>query len=185
MPLTKKVQELDDAMSSHRQALLDEVSALSENQLDYKPGEGDWSISDILHHLALTDEANLKLTFRAFRHAQERSIPEDPTPEQTALGGLEGFAEVLRNTRAQAPEFVAPKSHLPASESIARLQASREKMTESIERLARYDLSQLKYAHQLLGDLDMYQWILLAGAHERRHVAQIKRVKAGAEFPND
>ena len=184
MPVTKKVQELVDAISSYRQELLDEVSALSETQLDYKPDDGDWSISDILHHLSLTDEANLKLTFRALRHAEERNLPEDPTPDETALDGLAPFAEPLRN-RVQAPGFVAPQSHLPARESIAKLKVSREKMIESIERLGRYDLSQLKYAHPLLGELNMYQWILIAGGHERRHTAQIGRIKAAAGFPNN
>src|SRR6185503_3637338 len=113
MPLTKKVQELVDTISGYRQALLDEVSALSETQLDHKPGDGAWSISDILHHLALTDEANLKLTFRALKHAEERRLPEDPTPDETALDSLAPFAETLRNTKAQAPGFVAPQSHLP------------------------------------------------------------------------
>ena len=181
--MTKKVQELVDTISSYRQTLLDEVSALSETQLDYKPGDGEWSISDILHHLALTDDANLKLTFRALKHAEERNLPEDPTPDESALNCLAPHSETIRNTRAQAPEFVAPQSHLPAQDSIARLKASREKMLESIERLGRYDLSQLKYRHPLLGELDMYQWILIAGGHERRHTAQIGRIKAAAGFP--
>jgi DinB family protein len=183
MPLTKKIQELVDAISNYRQELLGEVSSLNESQLDYKPESDGWSLGIILHHLALTDEANLKLMFRALRHAEERNIPEDPTPDESALNGLERFADVLRTTKAKAPAFVEPQSHLSAEESIARLKASREKMIESIERLGRYDLSQLKYAHPLLGELDMYQWILIAGGHERRHVAQIRRIKAEAGFP--
>lgn len=184
MALTKKAQELVDSISSNRQALLDEVTALTDTQLDYKPADGAWSISDILHHLALTDEANLKLTYRALKHAEQRNVPEDATPDESALNALDGLAEILRTTKAQAPDFVAPQAHLPARDSIARLKASREKMLESIERLSRYDLSELKYTHQLLGELDMYQWILLAGGHERRHAAQVGKIKAQAEFPN-
>jgi len=185
MPVTKKVQELVDVVTRYRQALLDEVSALSESQLDYKPGDDQWSINDILHHLALTDEANLKLTLRALKQAEAMNLPGDPTPDESALNCLDGFMGALNNTRAQAPGFVEPQSHLPAQESIARLKASREKMVESIERLAAYDLSQLKYKHPLLGELDMYQWILIAGGHERRHTSQIGRIKAETGFPNN
>jgi hypothetical protein len=185
MPMTKKVRELVDTITGYRQALLGEVSALSQSQLDYKPGDGQWSISDILHHLALTDEANLKLMLRAVKQAEAMNLPEDPTPNESALNCLDGVMGSFNSTKAQAPGFVAPQSHLPAEQSLARLEASRAKMLESIERLAAYDLSQLKYKHPLLGDLDMYQWILIAGGHERRHAAQVGRIKAGTGFPNN
>ncbi len=185
MPLSKKVQELIDTISNHRQALLDTVSGLSEAQLAFRAGDEAWTINDILHHLALTDEANAKLAARALRHARERNTAPDPTPDQSVLHCLDEALAPIRNTRAQAPEFVTPHDHLASDESIARLRGSRARMLEAIEQLADYDLTGLKYAHPLLGDLDMYQWILIAGGHERRHVAQIGRIKAAADFPND
>jgi DinB superfamily len=183
MPLSKKVQELVDAVSSHRQSLLDSISGLSEAQFDHRPEGSQWSISDIIHHLALTDEANAKLTSRMLKQAQALNLPPDPTPDESALKSLDSYADVIRNTKAQAPEFVAPRSHLPVEESLARLKASREKFLESVEHLAQYDLAQLTYRHPLLGDLNMYQWILIAGGHERRHTGQIGRIKAEADFP--
>ena len=185
MPLSKKIQELVDAISSYRQALLDSISGLNEAQLDYKAEGAAWSITDILHHLALTDEANAKLTSRMLKQAQALSLPPDPTPDETVLNSLDSYSDLLRNTKAQAPEFVAPQSHLPVDQSIARLKASREKFLESVEQLGQYDLSQLTYPHPLLGNLNMYQWILISGGHERRHNAQIGRIKAEAGFPNN
>jgi hypothetical protein len=58
-------------------------------------------------------------------------------------------------------------------------------MLEAVEQLAAYDLTHLKYPHPLLGELDMYQWILIAGGHEGRHIAQIGRIKAAAGFPGN
>ena len=183
MPLSKKVQELIGAISKHRQALLDAVSGLSEAQLAYRAGEGAWTINDILHHLALTDAANAKLAARALKHARERDASPDPTPDASVLNCLDEALAPIRNTRAQAPEFVTPHDHVASDQSIARLGESRARMLEAIEQLAAYDLTQLKYPHPLLGELDMYQWILIAGGHEGRHVAQIGRIKAAAGFP--
>src|ERR1051325_2973604 len=143
MALSKKVQELVDAVAGHRQALLDSVSGLSQSQLDYKGAGAQWSISDILHHLALTDEANAKLTSRMLKQAEALNLPPDPAPDESVLNSLDSYAEFLKNTKAQAPEFVAPRSHLPVDQSLERLKASREKFLESVERLAQYDLSQL------------------------------------------
>jgi DinB superfamily len=183
MPLSKKVQELVATIARYRQSLLDAVSGLSEAQLAHKPDDEAWSINDILHHLALTDEANAKLAFRALKHATARGVAADPTPDGSVLNCLDGALAPIRNRRAQAPEFVTPHEHLSAAESIARLQASRARMLEAIEQLSGYDLTALKYPHPLLGELDMYQWLLIAGGHEGRHVAQIGRLKAAAGFP--
>lgn len=183
MALSTKIQELADAISRIRQSLLNHVSGLNDAQLSYKPEDGEWSLNDILHHLALTDEANGKLTARALRHAQEKNVPPDPTPDESVLHCLDEAVAPLNNTKAQAPDFVRPQAHLSAPESLARLAASREKMLGSIEQLSRYDLTQLKYPHPFLGELDMYQWILIAGGHEGRHIGQIKRIKAETGFP--
>jgi len=183
MALSKKLQELAEAISRTRQSLLKHIPGLSDAQLAYKPADGEWSLNDILHHLALTDEANGKLTSRALKHALERNVPPDPKPDESVLHCLDEAAAPLNNVRATAPDFVRPQSHLSATESLARLAASRERMLQSIEQLSPYDLTQLKYPHPFLGELDMYQWILIAGGHEGRHVAQIKRIKSEAGFP--
>jgi len=183
MPVSKKIQEIIDAISTHREALTDSVGGLSAAQLDYKPGEGQWAISDILHHLALTDEANLKLVSRMARQAEALQVAPDPTPDGSELNCLASYADTIRNTKAQAPEFVRPQSHEAAEKSLARLEESRRRFLELVEQLGRYDLTQLKYPHPLLGELNMYQWLMIAGGHERRHAGQIERIKSDPGFP--
>jgi DinB superfamily len=183
MPVSKKIQEIVDSVTGHRQALIDSISGLSEAQLDYKPEEGKWAISDILHHLALTDEANLKLISRMVKQATALNVPPDPTPDGSEINCLAPHADTIRNTKAEAPEFVRPQSHEPAEKSLARLEESRKRFMELVEQLGRYDLTQLKYPHPLLGEMNMYQWLVIAGGHERRHAGQIERIKSQPGFP--
>ena len=184
MQLPKKVQELMEHILAERQALLDATSDLTDAQLDFKPPEAQWSISDILHHLALTDEANAKLAANMLKQAAEKNLPPDPKPEDSVLDSLDAFTPRLSGGKFQAPDRVAPRSHLPAAESIARLDASREKINATLAQLAAYDLSSLAYPHPLLGDLNAYQWLLIAGRHEGRHTAQIARIKKDPGFPS-
>lgn len=184
MPLSRKVQELVDLITADRQALLASIEGLNQSQLQYTAADGHWSIEDILHHLALTDEANGKLMGGMLKKAESLNIGPDPSPDGSELHSLDEFAEAVK-TRAQAPDFVTPRAHLPAEESLARLATSRERLLGAVEQLARYDLYQLTYPHPMLGNLHLYQWVVIAGRHEARHTAQIKRIKAEPEFPKE
>ena len=182
MPLSKKVQEIVDSMAADRQTLLASIEGLSQSQLDYRAADGQWSISDILHHMALTDEANAKLMSRMLAKAESLNLPPDPSPDRSEVHSLDQYAEMTRG-KAQAPDFVTPQCQLPVEESLARLAASRENLAGTVEKLARYDLYQLTYPHPLLGNLHLYQWLLIGGRHEARHAAQIRKMKSQPEFP--
>lgn len=155
--MTKKIQEMADKISGYREALLGSITGLSEAQINFKPAEDQWSIADILHHLALADEANVRLSGLFFKQIQEQSAPEDPSMDDSALDCMDKFKDGL-STKAKAPERVAPLSHLPAEQSLARLRASREKLIEAMTELASYDLSRVSFPHPLLGALNGYSF---------------------------
>lgn len=182
MALSKKVQEIVDSITADRQALLASIEGLNESQLKHTTADGQWSIEDILHHLALTDAANAKLMSGMLAKAESLKLASDPSPDGSEIDSLDQFADALKNS-VRAPDFVAPRSHLPAEESLARLASSREKLMGAIEQLGQYDLYQLTYPHPLLGNLHLYQWLIIAGRHEARHTAQIKRIKSEPNFP--
>jgi len=184
MPLSRKIQEIVDSISGSRQALLKHVSGLTVAQLDYRSEEHPWSVSDVLHHLALTDEANAKLTSVMLKQARADQLPPDADPERSELHCLDGVMPGLNAGKFNAPERVTPREHLPASQSLARLEASRARMLENLEELSNYDLGKATYPHPVAGDFNGYQWLLIAGGHESRHVGQIKRIKSQENFPS-
>ena len=183
MPLSNKFQEIVDRISRQREKLLKSVSDLSDAQLNHK-SEGDaWSICQVLHHVALTDEANAKLTSNMLKRARADQPPPDASPEVSVINSMEEIFERMGAAKFQAPEFVEPHSHLPVDESLAKLKTSRERMLANVEQLDGLDLSGLTFPHPFAGALNTYQWILMAGAHEARHAEQIERMKAMASFP--
>ena len=36
-------------------------------------------------------------------------------------------------------------------------------------------IGEIKHTHAILGELDLYQWLIFLGQHERRHTRQIER----------
>ena len=183
MPLSKKLQELVDRISGNREKLLESVSGLSEAQLNHRAEETAWSIGDVLNHVSLAEEANAKLTSNMLKRARASSLPPDPSPEGSEIHSMDEIYPRMDAAKFQAPEFVTPHSHAPVDESLTRLKASRERMLANVEQLDGFDLSGLKYPHPFAGELNAYQWILIAGAHEARHAQQINRMKSQPGFP--
>jgi hypothetical protein len=72
---------------------------------------------------------------------------------------------------------------VPATQALARLQASRATVTATAESLSSVDLTEMIHPHVFFGPLNTYQWLLVTGWHERRHAGQIERVKASPGFP--
>lgn len=183
MPLSNKFQEIVDRISRQREKLLKSVLDLSDAQLNHKSEDSAWSISDVLHHVALTDEANAKLTSNMLKRARAGQPPPDPSPEDSVIHSMDDIFARMSAAKFQAPEFVAPHSHLSVDESLAKLKTSRERMLANVEQLDGFDLSGLTYPHPFAGELNTYQWVLMAGAHEFRHAEQIERMKATDSFP--
>ena len=183
MPLTKKIQEIVDRNSHIREKVLGSISDLNEAQLNYKSEGSDWSICDIVHHLALTAEANGKLMSNLLKRAREENLALDPSPEGSEIHAADEVFARVAEPRFQAPDRFVPRSHLPVEESLARLTASSARTLETVEELGNYDLSQLSFPHPFAGDLNGYQWMLMAGGHEHRHGEQIKKMKALPDFP--
>ena len=183
MALSKKIQEIVDRNSFIRERVLGSISDLNDAQLNYKSADSDWSICDIVQHLALTAEANGKLMSNLLKRAREEDVPLDPSPEGSEIHAADEVFERIAEPRFQAPDRFVPHSHLPLDESLARLMASNARTLQAVEELGSYDLNRLTFPHPFAGDLNGYQWMLIAGGHEHRHGEQIKRMRALPDFP--
>jgi hypothetical protein len=181
--MSPKTTEILDRISNDRALLLKAVEGLEPGQLDYRPSEGAWSIADVLHHLALTEEAQVKLQSLLLKRAREENVSPDPDPNGSVLGSIDGIARMADGRKAVAPDRVTPRSHVPAAESLKRLEASRASLLACVEALSSFDGSKLRYPHPFFGELDSCQWLLVTGWHERRHSGQIGRIRHDAGFP--
>lgn len=183
--LTKKMQGIVDTLNQDRAELLAAVAGLNETQFAYQPAAGQWSIADVLHHLALVEESSQKLFGIMLKKAAENGAPADPSPAESVTEAISPYSQALldREQKIAAPERVRPLSTMTGEAALTRLQAVRENTVAAAEQLGPYDLSLMKWPHPVLGELNLYQWFLFIGLHERRHAAQISEIRSGSGFP--
>jgi hypothetical protein len=192
-----------------RDATLTLISDLRQDQSDFFPAPGVWSIGQNVEHLLLTerlyrnqfrnlialagkgDETNIALTFEHI-DTSIAFIPRDLMPFfSMPLNVFNAFMpRVVRETMFRLPLISAtnPTSSEPAPyRSIVDLQT--RCITSLAETEALFDrdlpsnLKDMTLSHPLLGTNNILGLFGIITAHEERHHGQIRRVMESPRFP--
>jgi DinB superfamily len=165
-----------NCLAQSRDQLLEAVAGLTDAQWRFKPSSTEWSIAEIVEHLALIENRV---------HGIIASMPESPAPDAghdcAAVERMIVTEIPVRGRKVQAPPIVSPQQLCTPDEALEQFLASRAQTPLLLETAAA--LRGHVRAHPLFGPWDGYQWILAAGAHTARHTAQILEVKSCAGFP--
>jgi hypothetical protein len=172
-------KRLTQYLADTRDRLLRSTRGLTPEQLDYKPAPGRWSVAENLEHLTIAENRVLQSRIEAVL-----AEPSDPAKRSAWDGREEALMEAVikRDPRYQAPEFVQPTGQWNHDELFRQLEAARGR---TLEFAATTDAGLRRYffPHPVFGELDCYQWLLIAGSHFERHRAQIEEVMADDRFP--
>ena len=157
-------------------AFLKSVEGLSDAQLNWRAGEGRWTIAEIAEHIAASEEMLFKGAL---------SVAQNPTVSASVETNKDAMILQLipdRSSRFQAPEPLQPANRFgsPAG-SIAAFKKARAEMISLAKE--RGDLRQLAGEHPVMKTLDAHGSILFQSAHVERHTKQIEEVKADPNFP--
>lgn len=159
-----------------RDGVVAAVSSLSDAQMHFKPAPNRWSVAECLEHIALAEDS---LMMNVSQNVM-KAAPGTPDRDFSKID-----ANVLamipdRSHKRQAPPELVPTGRWTPDETLKHFLASREKTIEYMKTTP--DL-RAHVADGPMGQLDAYEWLLLIGAHSRRHTEQIDEVKADPNFP--
>ncbi len=161
-----------------RSTLLASVRDLPADLIARRPeaGGGEWPIAAVLEHLARGEALVALRLERALAELAGRG-PLAPFPAEGLL-----LRPPLCPLPSEAASLAAPEETRPAggaarSELLAGLERSRQELLALVPRLARVDPRGVRTAHDRYGELNALQWFSLVERHERRHVAQIERIR--------
>jgi hypothetical protein len=155
------------------------VRSLSASQLSFRPSPGVWSVAEIVEHLALVEPGMIRLAGSLTEKAGSNHRTAPAPFEVTLDDGITTGASGKLVTRPEA----VPAGNVPAGESLRTLRAIQTQLLDLRPRLEAVDVSSVRFPHRVLGDLTLGQWCAFIGAHEARHLGQIRSVLSSAEFP--
>jgi uncharacterized damage-inducible protein DinB len=161
-----------------RAGVLDAAKGLSDAQLNFKAAPEKWSVSQVLEHIASSEDMLMGLVTGQVMTAPPRPEGEDVK----AIDELVLTAIPDRTKKAQAPEPLVPTNRYGSTaDALKHFGESRAKTVAFLK-----DTAGLRAhaADSPLGKkLDPYQWLLFIAAHSERHTKQMLEVKADPNFP--
>ena len=158
-------------MTSHW--FIDEVSDLTQAQLDFRRDADTWTIMEVIEHLVLVGP----IYWDDLQHALKQPAVEQDLSSHDAEILWYGINRAFRDPAIPSER---PKGQL------RDLRVGLDTYRKTHARL-------LEYVKTTKDDLrghfvnrqrsDAYQWVLLISTHEQRHILQIREIKANSKFP--
>ena len=153
--------------------LIDEVSGLSQAQLDFRRASGTWSILEVFEHLVVVGP----IYWDDLQNAV-KSTSRAPAPGSTDANIL--WYGIDRTYREKAiPSEIAPSKLRDLQAGLAAYRKTHAQLLDYIK-TTQDDLRNRTVARQ---GSDAYQWALLISTHEQRHILQIREIKADPKYP--
>lgn len=157
------------------------ITGLNTGQMRYKPISEQWSVSQCIEHIILTEKMLFELT--------KESLQKPANPERkkevkiTGQQLIEGIVD--RSFKAEAPESLQPEDKYidPATAMHAFL----TQRTEILHFINNADIDDLRdhISDSPFGPVDAYHSLLFIAGHTARHTLQIEEVKESPGFPTE
>ncbi|MEX0314316.1 MAG: DinB family protein [Allomuricauda sp.] len=167
-----------DHLKKTRNEMSKVLRGLTEEQLNFTPGENVWSIAQCVEHLAISENMIFGMLEGALQTAADPSKrTEVKLSDEELLGIIES-----REKRVKTREPFEPSGKFGSFE--ATLNEFLTKRNEHISYLKKTDDDLRNHYGELpFGTIDGLQIVLFMSGHTKRHVDQMKEVMAHESFP--
>ncbi|NOT49778.1 MAG: DinB family protein [Chitinophagaceae bacterium] len=163
-----------------------EFSTITPQQLNWKPGEDNWSIGQCLDHLILSDCAY----FPTFKKIAEGEFKESFWENWSPFGGFFGRMMVFLLQEKVKKKMNAPKKLLPSEskiepEILERFQKHLDSFIEYINDCRMVDIDKTHITSPVSGFVtySLRNTIKFLVQHEHRHINQAIKIKNNKNFP--
>lgn len=160
-------------------ALQNSISELSNEQLQFKPDQNTWSISQCLEHIVLSE----KMIFGMIQQQLEKDSELDAQNQRS-----QSDEDIINTITNRSQKFKAPEALQPTGRYENTIDAWEDFTKERkviMDYIKNADVAKLRnhLSKYPTGIADGYQSLLFLAAHTARHTAQIQEVKSNPNFP--
>jgi hypothetical protein len=169
-----RLAETMDYVEEKRKELLQSFAGASSNRLSQRVVKDSWSVAEILDHLRMVESGVARLITKRVGQAREAGLGEEKSTV-SVMPSFDKYSALLEGTVLKSPEMVLPRAEVDFKEALYGLESSRQALRAAVGSANGLALGEIKHTHAVLGELDLYQWLIFVGQHEQRHRKQIER----------
>jgi hypothetical protein len=162
------------------------VAPLSEDQFNWHPAPGSWSIAQCIDHLNVTARVYLPRLDEAIAEAVRRGLyGEGPFNHDFVGRWFVRIMEPPAGIKVKAPASFQPPQRRSRSEILAGFRAYQVQFVDRLRQASGLDLRRAKVHSPASAwiKISLNSSFALMAAHERRHLWQARRVLAAPGFP--
>jgi hypothetical protein len=180
------LQEVIDALTAVERDAERIVAPLDDEQINWSPARGAWSIAQCLDHLNVANGRYFGAMTAAVARAEAGGLTRRGPIRSSFLGRW--FVAMLEppvRLNARAPGNIRPAGHRHKAEVWPEFVRQHTHMRASIAGWGQVDLNRAVFPNPLVGygRLRAGTGLRIIAAHDRRHVWQASRVRAAEGFP--
>ena len=160
------------------------MAGLTEEQLNWQPTPGSWSIGQCLEHLCITNEGYLPAIAAAVEGTPDAPV-EDITPGWFGRWFLRKFVDPsIDSKRVTAPAKIRPGTRAELS-VLDRLVSTNQACRELIEKARAKNVNRIRFRNPFIGAIrfTVGTGLQIVASHERRHLLQAQKVRESTSFP--
>jgi hypothetical protein len=169
-----RLAEAMDYVEERRKELLQSFEGIPGDRLCRRTSDEGWSVAEILDHLRIVEAGVARLITKRVGQARDAGLGEE-TSNEPVLPTFDEHRAKLATAVLQAPATVVPRANIDINEAVEGLESSREALRAAAVSANGLSIGEIKHTHGILGELDLYQWLIFVGDHEGRHRKQIER----------
>lgn len=170
-----RILELVRYLGEQRAHLVAAARAVPADGWSERLTRDGWSPAEIIDHLRIVEHGTVRLFQKLIGEARAAGHPAES--DTTSVMDEAFTARVLdRSIRIEAPPRVMPTRAPDLESGLAAMQAERASLLAALVAADGLALGSLIWPHPVLGQLDLYKWLMLLAAHEGRHAAQLREM---------
>lgn len=170
----QNISEIYAANDQIREKLKAIVGILTDEQKNLLTEKGDWTVENIVEHIAIVQEGMMKICAKMLNEAKAKGASANG--EAKISGEFLQKAAAGQTLKFEAPDRVRPSGKQTIAESFVKLDETKAKLEELRPLFESVECSDFKFPHPFFGDLTAHDWLALVGGHELRHIKQIEGI---------
>ena len=172
---------LVEAVELARDGVLAAIDGLTDQQAQFRPAEGEWTVAETVEHLYLAEMSGVSKIWSAADALRLGRRWAGDTPHRRKH--IEEIIAVTWRAKEQAPPIATPHIGGPIRFWRSAFRSLAPVLTSLAAALDGLNLEEVVSPHSISGPLDGRQRLEFLRFHIERHLLQIRRIEGADGFP--